>query len=259
MITIIDYGIGNLRSIEKAFEAVGADVLRSDQREDIERAEKVVLPGVGAFGACAGEIRRRGLEEPILEAVDSGKPFLGVCVGMQLLFDVGEEMGSHQGLGVLPGRVLRFDAVPKSIPASATAGGTSDFDAAASTMHGGDDASRAAPRRPDAAPFSEATGAASEAEDGWNSRLKIPHMGWNTIMPRRDDPLLSGLAQESYFYFVHSFVAVPDRSEDVLASSRYGIDFPAVVQRNNVFGVQFHPEKSQHNGLRILRNFAELA
>jgi glutamine amidotransferase len=215
MITIIDYGIGNLRSIEKAFEAVDADVIRSDRREDIDRADKVVLPGVGAFGACAAEIRRRCLVEPIHAAIESGKPFLGVCVGMQLLFDVGEEMGVHEGLGVLPGRVLRFDLVP--VLQTAT------------------------------------------DEEDWDRVLKIPHMGWNTIEPKHESELLQGLPEEAYFYFVHSYVAVPEAAKDVLASTHYGLEFPAVVQRNNVYGVQFHPEKSQQNGLRILRNFAELA
>ena len=215
MLVIIDYGIGNLRSIEKAFEAVGADVIRSDRREDIERADKVVLPGVGAFGACAAEIRRRGLVEPVLEAIESGKPFLGVCVGMQLLFEAGEEMGVHKGLGVLPGRVLRFDLVP-------------------------------------------ALQTTTVLED-WDRVLKIPHMGWNTIEPKHESVLLQGLPDEAYFYFVHSYVAVPEAAKDVLASTHYGLEFPAVVQRNNVYGVQFHPEKSQQNGLRILRNFAELA
>lgn len=200
VITIIDYGIGNLRSIEKAFQSVGAEVIRSDRAADIERARLVVLPGVGAFGACADEIRRRDLVGPILDAVDSGKPFLGVCVGMQLLFEVGEELGRHEGLGILPGRVRRLEA----------------------------------------------------------DALKIPHMGWNTVVQRRPSPILQDLAPDAYFYFVHSYAAVPERDEDVLATSHYGTDFAAVVQRNNVFGVQFHPEKSQRNGLCILRNFAQL-
>lgn len=220
MTTIIDYGIGNLRSIEKAFQAVGAEVMRSDREENIRRADRVVLPGVGAFGACAEEIRRRGLEGPIRQAIDEGKPFLGVCVGMQLLFEVGEEMGRHEGLGVMPGRVLRFDAVPAL---EVSAEGTSGV----------------------------------RGEAAWPSGLKIPHMGWNTIEKQRKSPLLRGLAPEAYFYFVHSFIAVPEDPEDVLATGRYGVPFPAVVHRNNVFGVQFHPEKSQQNGLRILRNFAE--
>ncbi len=225
MITIIDYGIGNLRSMEKALAAVGADVCRTDDPDAVLKADKVVLPGVGAFGACAGEIRRRdGLEDAIHRIIAAGKPFLGVCVGMQLLFDVGEEMGVHQGLGVIPGRVVRFDA------------------ATVTESH------------------SVLQGAAAEAPsiEAWNGALKIPHMGWNTIHPHREGALLNGLEDGAYFYFVHSFISVPNQSEDVLASCHYGIEFAAVVQRNNVYGVQFHPEKSQQNGLQILKNFAEL-
>ncbi len=211
MIAIVDYGIGNLRSIEKAFEAVGADVVRSDRPEDIRTADKVVLPGVGAFGACIDEIRRRELEEPILGAIKEGKPFLGVCVGMQLLFESSEEMGRHKGLGVLPGHVLHFATTCKT------------------TLY-------------------------RESPDG---PLKIPHMGWNTLERQREDPLLRGLPSQPYFYFVHSYAAAPAIASDMLASCRYGVAFPAIVQRNNVYGVQFHPEKSQENGLHILRNFAE--
>ncbi len=218
MITLIDYGIGNLRSIEKAFEHVGAGVRRTDRAEDVARAERLVLPGVGAFGACVGEVRRRGLEQPIREAVARGVPFLGVCVGMQLLFEVGEEMGLHAGLGLLPGRVVRFQG------AYAPAGA-------------GDVGERAeAAARP----------------------LKVPHMGWNTVTPRRASALLAGVTPGAFFYFVHSYHAAPAEAADVLATTRYGVEFPAVVARGNVFGVQFHPEKSQHNGLRILKNFAGL-
>lgn len=215
MLCIIDYGIGNLRSIEKALEAVGADVVRSDRPEDIARAERVVLPGVGAFGACADEIARRNLVEPIHQSIASGKPFLGVCVGMQLLFDHSEELGLHEGLGVLPGRIVRFQPV---------------YEPAAIGPE------EAPPARP----------------------LKIPHMGWNTIKPHRESPLLAGLPEQAYFYFVHSYHAHSDRPSNVLASTTYGIDFPAIVERNNVFGVQFHPEKSHQNGLRVLQNFARL-
>lgn len=223
MVVIIDYGIGNLRSIEKAFEAVGADVLRSDRVDDIRKADRVVLPGVGAFGACAAEIRRRGLEESVLEAIESGKPFLGVCVGMQLLFEAGEEMGTHAGLGVLPGRVVRLDEVPsQNEPVSGHS---------------------VSPTR--------------AVETVWDVELKIPHIGWNTIEPTRESPLLFGLPVEPHFYFVHSFAAVPTQASDVLASCHYGVPFAAIVGRNNVYGVQFHPEKSQRNGLQILKNFAE--
>lgn len=218
MICIIDYGIGNLRSIEKAFEAVGADVVRSDAPADIKAAERVVLPGVGAFGACADEINRRHLVEPILEAVASGKPFLGVCVGMQLLFEESIEMGVHKGLAILPGRVIKFK--PSYQPAPAFAGEVHEL---------------------------------PEPET-----MKIPHMGWNTVAATREDRLLAGLPAPAYFYFVHSYHVAADHSADVLGATQYGTSFPAIVQRNNVYGVQFHPEKSHDNGLTILKNFATL-
>lgn len=205
MVTIIDYGIGNLRSLEKAFQAVGVEVLRTDDPERVRQATRLVLPGVGAFGACIAEIRRRGLEQAILEAVDRGTPLLGVCAGLQLLFEESEEHGRHRGLGLLPGRVIRF---------------------------------------PETAP------------DG--QRLKIPHMGWNTITRHQVGGLLDGIPEGAFFYFVHSYYAAATRPEDVLASSTYGIPFPAIVGRDRIFGVQFHPEKSQQYGLRILKNFADL-
>lgn len=222
MTTIIDYGIGNLRSIEKAFQSVGAEVLRTDEPAAIASADRLVLPGVGAFGTCMGEIRRRGLEGAIQDAIEAGMPFLGVCVGMQLLFDVGQERGTHQGLGVLSGRVDRFDRV------------------------------HAAERAVPAGPASEATSSRHSFD------LKIPHMGWNTIRLTREAPLVDGIKSGAYVYFVHSYHAVPDRTEDVLATTHYGHDFPAMIHRDNVYGVQFHPEKSQEVGLHILRNFAEL-
>lgn len=209
MLTIIDYGIGNLRSIEKAFEAVGAEVERTDDVARIEKAGRLVLPGVGAFGACMAEIRKRGLVTPILEAVERGTPFLGVCVGMQLLFEESTEQGTHPGLGILPGRVVHFsDSLTQN-------------------------------------------GAAAE-------ELKIPHMGWNTVEPRRKDKLVEGIDEGAFFYFVHSYHARPEREGDVLAATRYGVEFPAMVAKDNVFGVQFHPEKSQQAGLKLLRNFAAL-
>ena len=206
MVTIIDYGIGNLRSIEKAFQRVDAEVLRTDDAAAIRDAERLVLPGVGAFGACADEIRSRNLEAPIHAAVDAGTPFLGVCVGMQLLFDVGLEKGEHDGLGLLPGTVDHFHRV----------------------------------------------------EDGDADDLVVPHMGWNAIQPTRSHPLFDGMDDPAYVYFVHSFHAVAENEDDVLATTNYGHDFPSVVQRDNVHGVQFHPEKSQAAGLRMLENFATL-
>ena len=217
MLCIIDYGIGNLRSIEKALQAVGADVLRSDRPEDILAADRVVLPGVGAFGACADEIRKRDLVDTIHEVVAHGTPLIGVCVGLQLLFDYSDEMGMHKGLGIIPGRITRFQPSYATAPA-----GIDDMD--------------------EEPPV-----------------LKIPHMGWNTIRPERTSPLLQGLPDVAHFYFVHSYHALPDDTSDVLAYTHYGIDFPAIVQRNNVFGVQFHPEKSHSNGLTVLKNFATLS
>ena len=206
MVTVIDYGIGNLRSIEKALEAIGAEVLRTDRPDDLLEADHLVLPGVGAFGACINEIRRRGLEEPIKEYVASGRPFIGVCVGMQLLFTESEERGQHRGLDLLPGRVVRFEGIDE------------------------------ATRKP----------------------LKVPHMGWNTVAARYASPLLDELPDTPFFYFVHSYHPVPDDEDDVLATSPYGTEFPAIVHRDNVYGVQFHPEKSQRNGLQVLKNFARL-
>ena len=226
MVCIIDYGIGNLRSMEKALEAVGAEVIRSDRPEDIAQADRVVLPGVGAFGACVDEIRNRKLVPSIKRAIDSGKPFLGVCVGMQLLFDVSEEIGLHEGLGVMPGRVVRFKHA--YAPALTPAG------------------------------FAHEAPPAQEASTSAGKGLKIPHMGWNTAEPRRPSPLLEGLKSPAYFYFVHSYHAVASNPEDVLADTEYGTLFPSIVQRNNVFGVQFHPEKSHDNGLLVLKNFAHL-
>ena len=200
-VTIIDYGIGNLRSIEKALEHVGATVVRSDDPDDLDRASHLVLPGVGAFGACVDEVRRRDLIAPIDRAVTRGIPFLGICVGMQMLFEVGMERGEHRGLGILPGRVIRFEE---------------------------------------------------------RKRLKVPQIGWNQLKSARPSPLLEGLGPAPWCYFVHSYHAAPEEKSDVIATTEYGEDFPSVVGRDNVFGVQFHPEKSQRTGLRILENFASL-
>ena len=205
MVTIVDYGIGNLRSIEKALEHVGACVERSDCPDRIAAASRLVLPGVGAFGACMNEVRRRGLDGPVLEAVAGGVPFLGVCVGMQMLFEESEERGLHKGLGILPGRVIRF-----------------------------------------------------RHSYGTGSMLKVPHMGWNALRPRRASCLLRGLRPGAHCYFVHSYHATAVDDECIVATCHYGVDFPAVVARNNVCGMQFHPEKSQHNGLAMLKNFVAM-
>ena len=195
MIAIIDYGIGNLGSASKAFRHVGAETVLSGDPEVLRRADTLVLPGDGAFGAAMDELRQRNLLPVLQEAVAQGRTLLGICVGMQLLFEHSEEHGSHRGLGLLPGKVRRFK---------------------------GD--------------------------------LPVPHMGWNRLRRRQPHPLLDGLEDGAHVYFVHSYYceAKPDV---VIATSDYGVDFAAIVGRGNVIGVQFHPEKSQAVGLRMIDNF----
>ena len=212
MTRIIDYGIGNLRSLAKAFEAAGVPVERTGDAGALRDAERLVLPGVGAFGACAAELERRGLGDVVRERAEAGVPLLGVCVGMQLLFDASEERPhadgtEHAGLGLLPGRVVRFDG----------------------------------------------RGGADGRGDG--RRLKVPHMGWNRLHRRAPHPVL-GDGPLPHVYFVHSYHARPALASDVLATADYGVEVPAVVGRDNVVGVQFHPEKSADGGLAMLRRFA---
>jgi glutamine amidotransferase len=199
-VVLIDAGTGNLRSVQKALESIGANVLRTDDPDKVLSAKQVVLPGVGAFGDFMSGLRARGLE-PVLKGVAArGVPLLGICVGMQALFDVGEEMGEHAGLGLLPGRVLRF------------------------------------------------------AE---NLSVKIPHTGWNQLEVGKDAPLFNQIEAGAYVYFNHSFYCQPWNSSDVIAETDYGLRYACAVQRDNIFGVQFHPEKSQTVGLQILKNFLE--
>jgi glutamine amidotransferase len=208
MIAIIDYGIGNLRSVEKAFLHVGGDARLTAKPAVVRAAHGVVVPGVGAFGACALGLRSGGFEALVLEAARSGKPLLGICVGMQLLFESSEEMGQHAGLGLLPGRVLRFRE--------------GQVDAA-------------------------------------GQRLKVPQIGWNQLWHDGSDPLLAGVPGGSFAYFVHSYYCAPAEPSDVVATTDYGLDYASIVRRANLWGVQFHPEKSQAVGLQILRNFVAIA
>jgi glutamine amidotransferase len=201
MIAIIDYQMGNLRSVQKGFEKVGHQATITCDPAVLARADKVVLPGVGAFGDAMAELKRRDLVEPIRQAVDSGKPFLGVCLGLQLLFDVGYENGRHEGLGIVPGEVVRFE-----LP----------------------------------------------------SEYKVPHMGWNQLSILRESPLLAGLESGVYCYFVHSYYVVPRDPAVIAAETSYSQPFCAAIWRDNLFATQFHPEKSQRDGLRMLKNFAEL-
>ncbi len=201
MIAIVDYQMGNLRSVQKGFEKVGhAAVVTSDPQE-LAKAEKVVLPGVGAFRDAIGELRRRDLVEPICEAIEAGKPFLGICLGLQLLFDVSYEDGQYEGLGILRGEVRRFEVPPE---------------------------------------------------------YKVPHMGWNQAIFRQRAPIFDGIADGAHFYFVHSYYVVPEDPAVVAIEVEYHKPFCAAVWRDNLFATQFHPEKSQADGLRILTNFADL-
>jgi imidazole glycerol-phosphate synthase subunit HisH len=197
-IAIIDYGMGNLRSVQKGVERVGhaGEVTRDPER--IEAAAGVILPGVGAFGACMDNLRRYGLVDVVRRVIENNTPFLGICLGMQLLFDESEEFGPVPGLGILSGRVVRFADRPG---------------------------------------------------------LKVPHMGWNQIRKRQDPPHLRGIEDGAFVYFVHSYYVVPSDPALVATTTVHGLEFASAVARGNIFATQYHPEKSQTVGLRILANF----
>jgi imidazole glycerol-phosphate synthase subunit HisH len=218
MLTIIDYGVGNLRSVYMAFRRLGIEAHVTTEVAEIRRARALVLPGVGAFGDAVGNLRALGLEETIAAAVADGVPFFGICVGMQLLFEVSEELGEHRGLGILPGRVRHFQ-VP----------GTGAADGAEGARHLG------------------------------GEKLVVPHMGWNQIHQARPTPLWRGLPDHSYAYFVHSYYCDAEDPQVVAATTDSGLDFCSAVARDNLFAIQFHPEKSQDVGERILRNFCRAA
>lgn len=198
-ITIIDYGVGNLRSVEKAFAATDCEAIVSSKETDLRAAQKLVLPGVGAFGACMRALSERGFDELVRERVEAGTPLLGVCVGMQILFEESDEFGATPGLGLLPGRVRRF-----------------------------------------------------------SDELVVPHVGWNRIQQRQSHVLFDGVANGSFFYFVHSYYCEPEDKSVVAGETEYGSNYASVVAKDNICGVQFHPEKSQDAGLRLLQNFARL-
>jgi glutamine amidotransferase len=204
-IGIIDYGMANLRSVQKAFESVaaGAEARIISTPDEIDRADKIVLPGVGAFADAVRTLREKELVGPILAHIQKGKPFLGICLGLQMLFDVGYEDGVHQGLGVLKGKCVRFDV---------------------------DD----------------------------TLGLKVPHMGWNQLEVRRPSPLFRDLPNQAGVYFVHGYHVVPDDEGVIATVTDYGRPFVSSVWRDNVTATQFHPEKSQKVGLKILANFAGL-
>ena len=197
-IILIDASTGNLRSVQKALENVGASVERTDDPQKVLNAKKVVLPGVGAFGDFMDGMKAKGLDDAVKQVVQRGVPMLGICVGMQALFEIGEEMGEHEGLGLLKGTVVKF---PDSL------------------------------------------------------LVKIPHTGWNQIRVKKGVLLFDHVEDESYVYFNHSYYCQPRNSSDIIGTTDYGMNYACAVQRENIFGVQFHPEKSQAVGLQILKNF----
>ena len=214
MIAVIDYDIGNLHSVGKALERVGGDVRVTRDVSLIRDASHVVLPGVGAFAGCMEKLASYGLVDAVKEAALSGKPFLGICVGLQLLFDESEEFGTQKGLAVLGGKVVRFPT-PLTSP-----------------------------------------GASGDASN--DTELKVPHMGWNAVKKSKESPLLEGIDDGEYFYFVHSYYAVPTDDTVTLTTTAYGADFTSAVEKDNLFATQFHPEKSQGAGLKLLKNFTRL-
>lgn len=201
MITIIDYGMGNLRSVQKAFESLKIDARISSSPADIAASEKIVLPGVGAFRDAIRELHRQNLVPPIKDHIAAQKPFLGICLGLQMLFDVSYEDGEYEGLGIIPGKVLRFPETPG---------------------------------------------------------VKVPHMGWNTLQVKGEQPLLADIPDQAYFYFVHSYYVAPADESWIAAKTEYILPFTSMIRRGNLFATQFHPEKSQSLGLKLLKNFADI-
>jgi glutamine amidotransferase len=198
MVVIVDYGMGNLRSVEKGFQKVGVAAKVVTDPQAIDDAPAVVLPGVGAFRDCMRNLDRTSLAEPIVRSIQKGKPFLGICLGLQVLFTESEEFGICKGFNVLSGRVVKFQA-----------------------------------------------------------GLKVPHMGWNNVKIVKKPPILDGIDDESFFYFVHSFYVAPEDNDVTATTTDYGVTFTSMVWKDNIFATQFHPEKSQETGLTVLKNFGE--
>ncbi len=202
-VAIVDYGAGNLRSVGKALERSGLRVTVSGDPAPLREADGICLPGVGAFADAAASLRARGLDEAVIEAIESGRPYLGLCLGLQLLFEESDEHGTTPGFGLLPGRIEHF---------------------------GSRDADRGV--------------------------LRVPHIGWNSVRFEGTHPMLKGLPPEDCFYFVHSYRAVPREASQVVGTTDYGGPFAAAVARDSAFAVQFHPEKSQSAGKRLLDAYA---
>ena len=199
MIAVVDYGMGNLRSVEKGFLKVGVDARIVSDKKSIDDAAGIVLPGVGAFRDCIRNLTHADLTGPIVRSIEKGKPFLGICLGLQVLFSESEEFGTCKGLDLFRGKVVRFP----------------------------------------------------------EGELKVPHMGWNNVRIVRRPPVFDGIPDDSYFYFVHSFYVVPGDKGVVATTTEYGSEFTSMVWQDNIFATQFHPEKSQELGLKILKGFGE--
>ena len=204
MIAIIDYDAGNIKSVEKALQFLGQEAVITSDRETIMNADKAILPGVGAFGDAMNKIRERGLEEVIHDFVDTGKPFLGICLGLQLIFEKSEESPEATGLGLLKGTITKIPT--------------------------------------------EVNGVSQ----------KVPQIGWNNIVVNPDSKLLAGLGENPYVYFVHSYYLKAENSDEVAATTEYGVKIDCAVEKGNVMATQFHPEKSSEVGLKILSNFINL-
>lgn len=198
MIAIVDYGMGNLRSVEKGFKKVGIDATVTSSPQDVDNARAVVLPGVGAFRDCIRNLTDLSLTDAIAKSIQKGKPYLGICLGLQVLFSESEEFGRCKGLDIFRGKVVRFQI-----------------------------------------------------------REKVPHMGWNNVKIVKKPPILSAVPDDAYFYFVHSYYVVPDDRDVIAATTDYGVSFTSMIWKDNVFATQFHPEKSQNLGLKVLAGFGE--
>jgi len=210
MIAIVDYGMGNLRSVEKAFLKVGINAVVTNSPDVVDNAPAIVLPGVGAFRDCMRELTNLRLVDAVVNAIKNGKPYLGICLGLQVLFSESEEFGRCKGLDIFRGKVKKFQV------------------------------------------------SSLKSEVVKPAILKVPHMGWNQVTIQKNNPLLDGIEDKSYFYFVHSFYVIPEEKSIIAATTNYGSDFTSMIWKDNVFAVQFHPEKSQTAGLKLFENFGRI-